>query len=181
MNKQAYRARILLIDDDPANLALAERWLTFEGFEVNAANSGEAALAVLGARRPDVVVTELVMPEIDGIRLLREIHHHDPVIPVIIMSGQASIPEAIKATHLGACAFLSKPIARDALLTEVRQTLTALTGKDAPETERFGPKIVYRSQIMAELLGRAGSNRSRLRKAYSTSAWHRRSFPASAS
>jgi two-component system response regulator GlrR len=95
------------------------------------------------------------MGGIDGIRLLREIHRHDPIMPVILMSGQAGIPEAVKATHLGACAFLTKPIERAALIAEVRQTLTARMGKDSSGSEGFAPKIVHRSQIMAELLGRA--------------------------
>jgi len=146
--------RVLVVDDDPDHLALIERWLTLEGFDVTAADSGESALATLEARRPDLVVTDLVMREIDGIRLLREIHRHDPIMPVIIMSGQASIPEAVKATHLGACAFLTKPIDRDTLVTEARSILTARNGKDARESESFGPKIVHRSQVMAELLGR---------------------------
>lgn len=146
---------LLVVDDDQDHLALVERWLKLEGFDVTAAESGESALAMLDARRPDLVITDLVMGEIDGIRLLREIHRYDPVMPVIIMSGQAGIPEAVKATHLGACAFLTKPIAREALIAEVRQTLTARTGQDASGDGEFAPKMVYRSQIMAELLGRA--------------------------
>jgi len=153
--KHAKSTHLLIVDDDRDHLALVERWLKLEGFDVTAADSGEAALGVLEARRPDLVVTDLVMGEIDGIRLLREIHRYDPVMPVIIMSGQAGIPEAVKATHLGACAFLTKPIEREALITEVRQTLTARTGRDGFADEGFAPKMVYRSQIMAELLGRA--------------------------
>lgn len=152
--KQAKSTHILLVDDDRDHLALVERWLKLEDFDVTAADSGETALAVLEARRPDLVVTDLVMGAIDGIRLLREIHLHDPVMPVIIMSGQAGIPDAVKATHLGACAFLTKPIERDALIAEVRKTLTARTGQDASGND-FAPKMVHRGQIMAELLGRA--------------------------
>ena len=152
---QAENPRLLVVDDDRDHLALVERWLELAGFDVSIADSGESALAALEAQRPDLVLTDLVMGQIDGIRLLREIHNYDPVMPVIIMSGQAGVPEAVKATHLGATAFLVKPIEREALLTEVRQTLSARTGGDTFENGGFGSKIVYRSQVMAELLGRA--------------------------
>jgi len=153
--KHRRNSHILLVDDDREHLALVERWLQLEGFDVTAVDCGETALSMLEARRPDLVVTDLVMGAIDGIRLLREIHRHDPVMPVIIMSGQAGIPEAVKATHLGACAFLTKPIDRDALISEVRQSLTPRTRMDSSGDSEFAPKMVYRSQIMAELLGRA--------------------------
>ena len=146
---------VMVVDDDCDHLALVERWLSLEGIGVAPAKSGETALAILETQRPDLVISDLVMTGIDGIHLLREIHRHDPVMPVIIMSGQAGIPEAVKATHLGASAFLTKPIQREALIAEVRQALTAQTGKDLKDNGGFATKIVHRSQIMAELLGRA--------------------------
>jgi two-component system response regulator GlrR len=151
----AKNPHVLVVDDDRDHLALVERWLELEGLDVSAADSGESALAVLEARRPELVITDLVMGEIDGIRLLREIHRHDPVMPVIIMSGQAGIPDAVKATHLGATAFLTKPIGREALIEEVRRTISMLSGRNSVANGEFGSKIVHRSQIMAELLGRA--------------------------
>jgi two-component system response regulator GlrR len=148
-------ARLLIVDDDQKHLALVKRWLQVEGFDVAAADSGESALVALEMQRPDLVITDLVMGQIDGIRLLREIHNYDPVMPVIIMSGQAGIREAVKATHLGASAFLTKPIERDALVAEVRQTLETQTGTYTFESGNFGQEIIHRSQIMAGLLGRA--------------------------
>ncbi|MCU0836286.1 MAG: sigma 54-interacting transcriptional regulator [Chromatiaceae bacterium] len=147
--------RLLVVDDDRDHLALVERWLTLAGFDVTGAESGETALAVLEAQRPDLVITDLVMTGIDGIRLLREIHRHDPVMPVIIMSGQAGIPDAVKATHLGASAFLTKPIQREALIAEVGQALSAHSSAQGGGVDGFAPKLVHRSQLMAELLGRA--------------------------
>jgi two-component system, NtrC family, response regulator GlrR len=153
--EQTKNTRLLVVDDDRDHLALVQRWLTLEGYEVTPADSGEAALAFLEAQRPDLVISDLVMRGMDGIRLLREIHRHDPVMPVIIMSGQAGIPEAVKATHLGATAFLTKPIQREALVAEVAQALSAHTGREPTDVNSFAPKLVHRSQIMAELLGRA--------------------------
>ena len=152
---QTHKSNLLVVDDDQDHLALIKRWLEIAGFAVTGADCGETALAVLEARRPDLVITDLVMTGIDGIRLLREIHRHDPVMPVIIMSGQAGIPEAVKATHLGASTFLTKPIQREHLVEEVEQALESHTGAHTQTDDGFGAKIVYRSQIMAELLGRA--------------------------
>jgi len=148
-------AHLLVVDDDADHLALVERWLALEGFSVTAVGSGEKALAVLESKRPDLVITDLVMGGIDGLRLLREIHRHDPVLPVIIVSGQAGIPEAVRATHLGASAFLTKPIQREGFIAEVEQVLADQVGKDAHEVQDFAPKIIRRSQVMAELLDRA--------------------------
>jgi two-component system response regulator GlrR len=149
------KAQLLLVDDDRDHLALVQRWLELAGYSVSAANSGEHALALLESERPDLVVTDLIMTGIDGIRLLREIHRHDPVMPVIIMSGQAGIAEAVKATHLGASTFLTKPVDRNTLVAEVEQAVTVPLRGDRPDTKDFGHKIIYRSQVMAELLGRA--------------------------
>ena len=153
--KKPEHPRILVVDDDSDHLALVGRWLSLEGLEIACAESGESALAALEAKRPDLVITDLVMNGIDGIRLLREIHRHDPVMPVIVMSGQAGIPDAVKATHLGASAFLTKPLRREALVEEVKQALTAQTGRELSGVDGFAPKMVHRSQIMAELLSRA--------------------------
>jgi two-component system response regulator GlrR len=147
--------RLLIVDDDHDHLTAVERWLASEGFDVTVADSGESALIALETQRPDLVVTDLVMGQIDGIRLLREIHNCDPVMPVVVISGQAAIRDAVEATHLGASAFLTKPIEREALVTEVQRALGTQTGESARDTRDFGPKILHRSRIMAELLGRA--------------------------
>jgi two-component system response regulator GlrR len=76
-------------------------------------------------------------------------------MPVIIVSGRAGIPEAVKATHLGASAFLTKPLQREDLLAKIKLALPTHGREDLPHAGDFAPKIIYRSQVMAELLGRA--------------------------
>ena len=152
---QTKKRHLLVVDDDRDHLALVQRWLEVAGYSVSSAKSGERALAMLDDKRPDLVITDLVMAGIDGMRLLQEIHRHDPVMPIIILSGQAGIAEAVEATHLGASTFLSKPIDRQTLIVEVEKALSFQAGSNLTDTESFGAKIVYRSQVMAELLGRA--------------------------
>jgi two-component system response regulator GlrR len=152
---QTGNSHLLIVDDDADHLVLVQRWLQRAGFSAAAARSGEHALALLEQHRPDLVITDLVMTGMDGIRLLREIHRHDPVMPVILMSGQAGIAEAVEATHLGACTFLAKPIERDRLVSEVKEALRLNAGNRQGDQGDFGHRVIHRSQLMAELLGRA--------------------------
>ena len=146
--------RLLLVDDDPDMLALLGRWLEQAGLDCSTAASGSEALTQLDIQRPDLVVTDLVMDDMDGMRLLKEIHLHDPVMPVIMLSGQAGIDDAMRAAHLGVSAFLTKPPDRDALIEEIQRVLTdAKLGRE--DGDDFGAGIIWRSGIMASLMEKA--------------------------
>lgn len=148
------RRRVLVVDDDRVVGRLIGQWLAEEGFEVIGAESGEAALGVLAADRPDLVISDLVMDGIDGIQLLKEIHRTDPAMPVVITSGQAEIPDAVAATRFGAADFLTKPIERDALIRSVQEAVTMPASAPAGGAD-LGGAILFGSRIMAELVGRA--------------------------
>lgn len=148
--------RILIVDDDPDHLALCERWLSLSGYEVDAAGSGIEALAHLEQTRPDLVLTDLVMDDMHGLRLLSEIHRQDPVLPTMIMSGRAGVPDALEAAHLGVYGFLEKPFAKERLLKAVADAVN-ISPPPAPvagELETAAGRIVYRSAVMQELIGR---------------------------
>jgi two-component system, NtrC family, response regulator GlrR len=142
--------RLLIVDDDKDILQLLSKWLSQNGFQILTAMSGEEALIKLSESSPDLVVTDLYMDGINGMQLLTSIHSENPLLPVIMLSGQAQIPDAIKATHLGCSAFLTKPIDQDELICQVKQALR-LT-RDSNFDEKFAKNIVYRSKLMAELL-----------------------------
>jgi two-component system response regulator GlrR len=148
------RARVLVVDDDPDMVALLGRWLHGAGIDCATAANGAEALTQLDLQRPDLVLTDLVMDEMDGLRLLKEIHRFDPVMPVIMLSGEAGVDEAMKAAHLGVSAFLTKPPDRDALLREVTRALERGAGSGDSQI-RFGEPIVYRSALMAALMDKA--------------------------
>ncbi|MGQ0658053.1 MAG: sigma-54-dependent transcriptional regulator [Chromatiales bacterium] len=146
--------RVLVVDDDSDMLALLARWLKGAGFSVTTASSGPEALARIGTLRPHCVLTDLYMEGMDGMTLLSQIHAANPLMPVIMLSGQAGIPEAIKAMHLGISAFLTKPPDRDALVANVSRALRL--SSDHPDRRAgFGSGIIYRSTVMAELLEKA--------------------------
>ncbi len=144
-------SRILVVDDDSDILALFSKWLKAENFDVVAVNSGRNALAQISITRPDIVITDLIMDEMDGMALLAEIHRLNPLLPVIMLSGQANIPDAVKATHLGSSAFLTKPVDKEELVSQIRKNLHLNKGK-AKKDRDFGRNIIYRSSSMAELI-----------------------------
>ncbi len=145
------RGTVLLVDDDPDVLNLLETWLKGAGFRVVTADSGSAALAQLGQSRPDLVVTDLFMEEMDGMTLVTRIHAANPLMPVIMLSGQAQIPDAVKATHLGTSAFLTKPVAKEKLIEEVERHMRPPRAAEGA----FGASIIHASAVMAELLEQA--------------------------
>ncbi len=145
-------ARVLVVDDDPDMLKLLSAWLGKAGFEVRTCESARAALNLLGTERPHVVVTDLYMEGMDGMALLSEIHSRNPLLPVIMLSGQAGIPDAIKATHLGTSAFLTKPVDKQVLIDEIGKALATISLGSREGLDNFAPGLIYRSDIMAELL-----------------------------
>jgi len=148
--------RILVVDDDRDHLALCSRWLTLSGYLVDSAASGAEALASLERVRPQLVVSDLFMDGMDGLRLLSEIHRQDPVLPTMIMSGQAGVPDALEAAHLGVSEFLEKPFSKETLHAAVARTLQNTPAPISTDgnLETAAGRLVYRSAIMQELIGR---------------------------
>ncbi|MDX1513604.1 MAG: sigma 54-interacting transcriptional regulator [Gammaproteobacteria bacterium] len=149
------KARLLIVDDDEDMLKLLVRWLNAEGAASVTAKSGRQALEKFEDERPDAVVTDLVMDDMDGLRLLTEVHRRDPIMPVIMVSGQAEIADAMKAAHLGVSAFLTKPLEKKSLISQVADALRLSGVRRADRDDGFGAGIVYRSAPMEDLLERA--------------------------
>ena len=141
---------ILIVDDDDEILLLLTKWLELGGFTVTTAKSGEEALSVMAKANPRLIITDLYMQGMNGMQLLTEIHSDNPLLPVIMLSGQAQIPDAVKATHLGCSAFLTKPVQQDELIEQVKQTLHLSI--DEASRDNFSKHIIYRSKRMTDLL-----------------------------
>src|SRR5437879_7166426 len=114
---------ILLVDDDPDILKLISLSLTAAGHSVKGADSGERALAVLAASRPELVIADLKTGGMDGLTLVDEIRKQVPTLPVIILTAHGTIPEAVAATRRGVFGFQSKPFDGKHLLDQVEQAL----------------------------------------------------------
>lgn len=144
------KVKVLVVDDEYDVLNLLENWLTKEKYEVKKAESGAEALKLVDIFAPDLVITDLYMDGMDGMTLLTELHNDNPLLPVIMLSGQAQIPDAIKAMHLGTSAFLTKPINQDEFLETVKRISPNLFGK-SPLNE-FAKNIVYKSKEMSDII-----------------------------
>jgi DNA-binding NtrC family response regulator len=118
-------ATILVVDDELGIRALLSEILTDEGHTVELAENAAQAREVRERARPDLVLLDIWMPDVDGITLLKEWGATGQLnMPVIMMSGHGTIDTAVEATKFGAMAFLEKPITLQKLLRAVEQALT---------------------------------------------------------
>src|SRR5262245_46087892 len=115
--------RILIVDDDPGTLASLSRAFALEGLTALTASSAALALEKLDGEPVDAILSDVVMPEMDGLEFLGRLRDRSPDVPVILMSGQATVETAVKATRLGALDFVEKPIGLDRLLLTLRNAL----------------------------------------------------------
>ncbi len=117
---------ILVVDDEPGIRELVCDILEDEGYRVTAAEDGNSARQALRERRPDLILLDIWMPDIDGISLLKEWYEGEGLpSPVIMMSGHGTVETAVEATRLGAYDFLEKPLSLAKLLLTVERGLEA--------------------------------------------------------
>jgi two-component system nitrogen regulation response regulator NtrX len=115
--------RVLIVDDDASTLASLSRAFRLAGYEAVVCDSANRALALVQQERFDVVFSDVVMPGRDGLSMLAELRELGIATPVIMVSGQATVDMAVRATKLGAVDFLEKPISSDKLLLTVQNAL----------------------------------------------------------
>ena len=153
LNNQKRKARILVVDDDPGLLRLLTIRLRAENYEVEAVESAAAALAACGRFRPDLVITDLRMDQMDGIGLLKELQSRWPGLRVIILTAHGTIPDAVHATQSGAFGFLTKPVDKQELLDQVQKALKV--SGFAQMDEDWRSEIITRSPFMEDKLAQA--------------------------
>jgi two-component system response regulator GlrR len=152
-NTASLRGRILLVDDDPGLLRLLSIRLRAEHYDVEAVESAAEALAALSRFRPDLVVTDLRMDNMDGIQLLKEIQRQRPGLCVLLLTAHGTIPDAVEATQSGAFGFLTKPVDKQQLLEYVER---AMKVSGMPKsTDEWSAEIITRSPAMEACLQQA--------------------------
>jgi two-component system response regulator GlrR len=151
--QQKRKARILVVDDDPGLLRLLTIRLRAENYDVEAVESAAAALAACSRFRPDLVITDLRMDQMDGIGLLKELQGRWPGLRVIILTAHGTIPDAVHATQSGAFGFLTKPVDKQDLLDHVQKALKV--SGFAHVDEDWRAEIVTRNQLMEDKLAQA--------------------------
>ena len=131
-------ASILVVDDEMGIRELLNEILTDEGHTVYAAESAVQARTIREQMRPDLVLLDIWMPDVDGITLLKEWSKTGQLtMPVVMMSGHATIDTAVEATRIGALNFLEKPIALQKLLKTVNKALESAPKYIEPAEERL--------------------------------------------
>ena len=115
--------RVLIVDDEPDMLENCSRILSRQGYACTTAGDGAAALAILERERPDLMLTDFKMPGMDGLTLLRRAHELDPALPIIMITGFATIESAVAAVKEGAFDYLPKDFSVDQLRVAVERAL----------------------------------------------------------
>jgi DNA-binding NarL/FixJ family response regulator len=119
------RKRLLLIDDDPNLILLVKDYLEFRGYEVQTADNGKEALNLLSQNLPDMIVCDIMMPEMDGYALIENVRQ-DPRtswIPVLFLSARGQSQDRIKGLNLGADVYMVKPFEPEELVAQVESSL----------------------------------------------------------
>ncbi len=119
----AMTARILVVDDEAAARQGMKSLLGAKGYEVDLAVDGNSALERLAELPPDVVVTDLDMPGMNGMQLLGQVRERNPQLPVIVVTGVAELSSAVAAMRAGAADYLTKPVDLDALLVAIERSI----------------------------------------------------------
>jgi two-component system, NtrC family, nitrogen regulation response regulator NtrX len=149
------KAHILIIDDDANTLASLARAFRLAGHEATVCDNAARAVEIAKAERFDLILSDVVMPGRDGITLLEDLKAAGVPAPVVMMSGQATIEMAVKATRLGAIDFLEKPITTEKLLLTVENALHLkhLEDENRDLKHRLGRHyIVWASPVMREVM-----------------------------
>ncbi len=119
------RGRVLLVDDEDELRELAREWLSLSGFAVEAAADGASALRLLKPAKFDALVTDIRMPGMDGMALLRAAREVDPSLPAILLTGHGDVALAVEAMRAGAHDFLEKPYDADHLVAVIDRAVAA--------------------------------------------------------
>jgi two-component system, NtrC family, response regulator GlrR len=152
------KPNILIVDDDKDILKLISMRLGAAGYTTHLANNGAEAMSAIALQRPDLVISDLRMPAMDGMALLDAIHHAQPTLPVMLLTAHGSIPDAVRATQQGAFSFLTKPFESQELLQQVASALHLSgvhLGNATEHDHAWRANILTRSPVMENLLMQA--------------------------
>jgi len=138
--------RVFFVDDDPAMRRVVERILRGVGIKVDCFDDPATCLAKLRSQRCDLLITDMKMPEMDGIELLEKVKRLTPWIPVLVMSAYGDIPTAVRAIKAGATDFIEKPLNKRGFVGKVKSMLGQ---SPCPDTHLGNPL----TQMETEVLG----------------------------
>ncbi len=160
---------VLVVDDEPNIRRMLGRLLESEGYRVREAADGAAALQQIDEAEPDVVLLDLMLPGLDGLAVLQYVADRWPALPVVMMSGRATLGDAVRATKLGAFHFIEKPLTPEAVLLTIHGAIELKRARELSRTlvADLGPgdRLVGSSAVMTRLretLGRLAQTDARV-------------------
>ncbi len=162
-------AVILVVDDEPNIRRMLASLLTAEGHRVETAADGASGLSAAAGGTADVVLLDLALPDTTGLDVLESLRREQPTLPVVMMSGRATLGDAVRATKLGAFHFIEKPLSPEAVLLTVegavelrraRELSRKLTEELSPGAELVGASVALRE--VRELIARIAPTDARV-------------------
>lgn len=138
------RSKILIIDDDEKIVSMLRRGLAFEGYEVTTAANGAEGLNQLLIDEPDLVVLDVMMPQVDGFEVCRRLRAAGSTVPILMLTAKDEVENRVKGLDIGADDYLVKPFALEELLARVR----ALLRRKTEHHEGGGQKLVFEDLML---------------------------------
>src|ERR1700754_4590018 len=126
--------RILVVDDDKSVRESLRRSLAFNGYQVDLAPDGQAALDAVIAHRPDAMVLDVMMPRLDGLEVCRRMRAAGDELPILVLTARDAVSDRVAGLDAGADDYLPKPFALEELLARLRALLRRRTPEDAGAT-----------------------------------------------
>jgi two-component system, OmpR family, response regulator MprA len=133
------RSTVLIIDDDEKIVSMLRRGLAFEGYEVLTAANGAEGLNKMLTAEPDVVVLDVMMPQVDGFEVCRRMREGGSTVPVLMLTAKDEVENRVKGLDLGADDYLVKPFALEELLARVR----ALLRRKTEQQDNNGNRLAF--------------------------------------
>ncbi len=129
-------ARVLVVDDEPYITDLVATALRYEGFEVASAGRGREALALVESFRPDLVVLDVMLPDLDGFDVQRRLVDRGGRVPVLFLTARDATEDKVRGLTIGGDDYVTKPFSLEELIARIRAILRRSRG-DGPETDRL--------------------------------------------
>ncbi|GIP24165.1 MULTISPECIES: response regulator transcription factor [Paenibacillus] len=138
------RSGILIIDDDEKIISMLRRGLAFEGYDVYSASNGAEGLQMMLSADPDLVVLDVMMPQVDGFEVCRRIREGGSSVPILMLTAKDEVENRVKGLDLGADDYLVKPFALEELLARVR----ALLRRKESAAEGDSQRLVFEDIVL---------------------------------
>ncbi|MEV0274651.1 MAG: response regulator transcription factor [Hamadaea sp.] len=144
MNSAQVEAKLLVVEDDPNIVELLSASLRFAGFEVRTATSGSAGVAAFKESRPDLVVLDVMLPDLDGFEVIRQMRSDGVRTPVVFLTARDATEDKVRGLTLGGDDYVTKPFSLEELTARIRAVLRRTAGEPA------SPKLTFADLTLDE-------------------------------